>query len=617
MSLYQNYYAQPSYGSQTYTQPPPVANGYHHPLTPPQAAYSVDPATFRRDFSARLSQLTVNSRPIIQGLSMYAHDYVRFAEIVAQCLEAHIRAVPPWVKLPSFYLLDMISKNIFEPYARLFSTFVIPLFLETYQQVDEATRSKMVELVLTWRTGSPTGKELFGVPAQVQIERSIWGETSSSSASSHPSSGFIAKAQVLSELEFTLGQKERAVQANPSDATSQNHVHVLQQLRRLIEAGVSQDELKQILSQLRTLMRSNPPSTASQPPQVSNTPVPSQWPSQPYTAPQSYPQTPSYPYAAYPSSKTENTVSSSSASVPPPSVATVPAGGFADLLSSLVKSGVLSNTGTPLGAGATAKEDTLHSINEEQEASRTYRSFVLRHPIQLSTAGITRGRPPIAETLYDHLTSQCKQCGIRFSDSVTGKKVMEEHLDMHFKQNMKANLNVGRGHSRSWYTGIDDWVHDTVDRKGKGRADGSRPLSGKAAAAADAAKRDAELRAQFVVVPPGDEAKPISCPICKETLKSEFLEDDEEWVWRNAVKKDERIYHATCRAEALTNTLASRLLNTGRSRSVTPETQVLPSKKASPSPESLVGVKRKAEDIDSTLSQLEGTPPSKKLAIAS
>ena len=45
----------------------------------------------------------------------------------------------------------------------------------------------------------------------------------------------------------------------------------------------------------------------------------------------------------------------------------------------------------------------------------------------------------------------------------------------------------------------------------------------------------------FVVVPPGDEAKPISCPICKETLKSEFMEDDEEWVWRNAVKKDDRV----------------------------------------------------------------------------
>jgi hypothetical protein len=29
-------------------------------------------------------------------------------------------------------------------------------------------------LLLTWRTGSPPGKELFGVPPQIAIERGIW-----------------------------------------------------------------------------------------------------------------------------------------------------------------------------------------------------------------------------------------------------------------------------------------------------------------------------------------------------------------------------------------------------------------------------------------------------------
>jgi pre-mRNA cleavage complex 2 protein Pcf11 len=43
-------------------------------------------------------------------------------------------------------------------------------------------------------------------------------------------SGQISKSQVLSELEFTLGQKERALQANPYDNVSQNHLNVLQQV---------------------------------------------------------------------------------------------------------------------------------------------------------------------------------------------------------------------------------------------------------------------------------------------------------------------------------------------------------------------------------------------------
>jgi pre-mRNA cleavage complex 2 protein Pcf11 len=46
--------------------------------------------------------------------------------------------------------------------------------------------------------------------------------------------------------------------------------------------------------------------------------------------------------------------------------------------------------------------------------------------------------------------------------------------------------------------------------KCKGRTDGHGPLNANAAAAAVNAKHDAELRALYVVVPPGDEAKPVS-----------------------------------------------------------------------------------------------------------
>jgi len=55
-------------------------------------------------------------------------------------------------------------------------------------------------------------------------------------------------------------------------------------------------------------------------------------------------------------------------------------------------------------------------------------------------------------------------------------------------------------------------------------------------------KCEADLQAQYVIVPPVDEARVVwlvSCPICKETLKSEFLQDDEDWVWKDAIKKDD------------------------------------------------------------------------------
>ena len=90
--------------------------------------------------------------------------------------------VPVWMKLPAFYVLDAISKNVYDPYASRFATLVVPLFIDTYRQVDPSTRSKMEEMLVTWRTGSPNGKELFGVASQVTLERSIWGNDTTSAA---------------------------------------------------------------------------------------------------------------------------------------------------------------------------------------------------------------------------------------------------------------------------------------------------------------------------------------------------------------------------------------------------------------------------------------------------
>lgn len=155
------------------------------------------------------------------------------------------------MKLPAFYLLDAISKNVYDPYARRFGAIVVRLFIDTYEQVDPNTRSKMIEMLTTWRNGAPSGKELFGVVNQLAIERHIWPDDASrtvavssstagrrcvnrrpwhrqSSSRGNPSA--ISTQQVLSELEYVLSQKERAAQANPYDKQAQNHVAVLHQV---------------------------------------------------------------------------------------------------------------------------------------------------------------------------------------------------------------------------------------------------------------------------------------------------------------------------------------------------------------------------------------------------
>jgi pre-mRNA cleavage complex 2 protein Pcf11 len=124
-------------------------------------------------------------------------------------------------------------------------------------------------------------------------------------------------------------------------------------------------------------------------------------------------------------------------------------------------------------ASAPKEEIKPEAIDRERESARTYRRAILAHPMKLTNADITkyasirrvqqvdligtvfRKRPQIVQFLYDQLPIQCKQCGIRFADSVAGKKKMQDHLDMHFRQNRKANQSVGRGHSRSWFVDVE------------------------------------------------------------------------------------------------------------------------------------------------------------------
>lgn len=334
------------------------------------------------------------------------------------------------MKLPAFYVLDAISKNINDPYAAKFSAFVVPLFLEAYGQVDVPTRGKMEEMLVTWRTGNPSGKELFGIAAQVSLERQIWGQDASSmesvrdlsylhlqqayandflQASRRRGQAPLNKSQVLAELDVTLALKEQVVQANPYDQTAATQASVLHQvcsflchfasstdfhikLRRVIERGVSQEELQQILVQLRTMGRELIAPAVPVPHSIgpiTRTSVPQSM--QPEQAPSS-----SYPVAVV---QTQG----SSTSEPSTSNAAPNILGITNLFESLVKAGLVSANSTPRGAGlssqspppAPASQDNSSTIvpkdeSDRSDAQRAYAREILKMPIRLTTADIGR-----------------------------------------------------------------------------------------------------------------------------------------------------------------------------------------------------------------------------------
>ena len=69
----------------------------------------------------------------------------------------------------------------------------------------------------------------------------------------------------------------------------------------------------------------------------------------------------------------------------------------------------------------------------------------------------------------------------------------------------------------------------------------SKAQNEKERAAAAAQEKESRLKDTFVVIPLGDEAKTVTCPICKEVLSPEFMEEEEEWVFKNAVNVNGKV----------------------------------------------------------------------------
>ncbi|ODV90311.1 hypothetical protein CANCADRAFT_25963, partial [Tortispora caseinolytica NRRL Y-17796] len=105
---------------------------------------------FKKGYLAALDELTFNSKPIINNLTMMAQTNIPFAPAVVDAVQLHISRVKPQLKLPALYLLDSICKNVGPPYTDLFAQNLYKTITEAYTLVDNSTRTQIQRLFLTW-----------------------------------------------------------------------------------------------------------------------------------------------------------------------------------------------------------------------------------------------------------------------------------------------------------------------------------------------------------------------------------------------------------------------------------------------------------------------------------
>ncbi|GJN90071.1 hypothetical protein Rhopal_003069-T1 [Rhodotorula paludigena] len=571
-------------------QPPPLKEGELRP--PPDVG--VDPNSFRRYFAQQLQGLTFNSKPIITALTLFAHEHlVRMSSVVAQCLEEHIRTY----LLPVFYLLDSISKNIGAPYLALFARFLERSFLSAYHAVDAPTKTKLEELLGTWKTGGSDGGELFrgadeprdGGRVQRGIESALFGargrgdgiggraakdaEMYNAGVQQLPHTATSTeRSGVLYDVRRLLTLRQEQAAANPADANNQSQIVALKKLESLIlNTQLTTEQVNQIRAQLAALAPPPPPA-----PVVQQSPPP---PPPAAAATLSPPQPQQQSLAA--------ALASLTPTLQPPAAAAAPAQGLVGgidlgLLSQLSASGALNNLfapATPSEAGvkleearAQVKKDEGGPVRlERDEMAQAWEDEVLRLAVGLTNAELVMPRPHGPALLYTALALPCTQCGLRFFDSAQGKLKMDQHLDWHFTHKRRIREAQGRTAGRGWFTKEEaslatlcrssDWYtsdslttgelshsSDPSAASGFSTTGGGGAASGSAAGAG--AIDRAALRKLKVPVPAGGGLGDKPCPICQDKLKSEWSDDEEEWVWWNAVVVDGTLYHATCHAEA-------------------------------------------------------------------
>ncbi|KAF8864293.1 hypothetical protein BDZ45DRAFT_643016 [Acephala macrosclerotiorum] len=244
---------------------------------------------------------------------------------------------------------------------------------------------------------------------------------------------------------------------------------------------------------------------------------------------------------------------------PPPSVtpAATPIPDPNSLLGRLRAAGMLPGLGATTSAPTpTVSTPTLPSppfMNTPPTSTRTPLG-IIPNDVVLKPASLKIPRPHLLAGLYEHLGAPCTQCGRRFQSDEEGKKKKAAHMDWHFHVRQRMDEAESRGQHRSWYVDELDWIKS---REVEGESSATTTDPSQNTTAATAAKNSKQ---QYIPAPDDPTLASVPCPICQEKFEMKWLDDAQEFVWMDAMKVGEKIYHASCFTEATkdVNTQAKR-----------------------------------------------------------
>jgi len=348
---------------------------------------------------------------------------------------------------------------------------------------------------------------------------------------------------------------------HPMDQAAQRHLTTLQTLKEILESGSTSEEdlvnirntiMKQMADKLAASRNSATPASVP-----ASAAAPAQIPQQ-YVMPQLQPQiTPAAPPPAPSIFNTTNLAellrltANQQEQQPPatqPALYSQPHSGVTTPLSSglaqiaaappvtenpliaqLRASGLLSMAPTP-PQGLTPPFSSLAAPATDASVE-----------VSFSTASIKIPRRDLIQAFLNERPNQCSTCGQRFTSDEIGREKKAAHLDWHFKTKERMLEAEKRGQNRSWYVDEREWIAS------KEYEDDTRPTDANGTVNGGAATTKKKL--DFVRAPTDPILRSLPCPIDQEPFKSEWSEEVQDFIWKDAIHVGGRYYHASCYAE--------------------------------------------------------------------
>ncbi|CAJ1063639.1 pre-mRNA cleavage complex 2 protein Pcf11 isoform X2 [Xyrichtys novacula] len=215
-----------------------------------------------------------------------------------------------------------------------------------------------------------------------------------------------------------------------------------------------------------------------------------------------------------------------------------------DLLTKLISNGIIkpsvpdttpsASTGSaPPGAPAAVVEEEEEEEQEEEDGDiPDLTSFSIDDMKQRYEGIVTR--------LYSG--NQCCLCSMRFTTAQTD--MYADHLDWHFRQNHAGKVASKKVTHRRWYYSLTDWIEfeEIADLEERAKSQFFEKENEEEVQKTQAAAKEKE----FQKVKAAKDQVGELCEICQEPFETYWVEEEEDWFLKNALRVDDKNFHPSC-----------------------------------------------------------------------